>query len=267
MSEQTQLDRAHGAMQAGTGEDTSARLAFYACLADSELFLLLEREIEAETARPREVTIDGESCVLAFDTEERLAEFTGDIAPYVSLSGRAIVNQLAGQGVGLCLNLGVAPSSFVLPSDGVDWLAEVLASEPSLEERAPVGFSAPVGMAASLRDAISGRLATAAGLARGAYVVHAEYAAGEAGLLLVIVDAVAGAQPALTRAIQEAVAFSGNDNLVVDVAFLPRESPRIEQIARVGAWFDVPALPEAEPRVGAPAIGPGMDPEKPPILR
>ena len=64
--------------------------------------------------------------VLVFDREERLADFTGGIAPYAALPGRVIAGMLKGQGIGLGVNLGVAPSSMLLPPEAMDWLAETL---------------------------------------------------------------------------------------------------------------------------------------------
>ena len=47
--------------------------------------------------------------MLVFDREDRLTDFVGQPAPYAALSGRAIAQMLAGQGIGLGLNLDVAP--------------------------------------------------------------------------------------------------------------------------------------------------------------
>ena len=92
MSE-TVIDRAFAAMQAAP-EDEAAHLAFYERVADAELYLLLEKEAEADVIEPKVIEGGGENLVLAFDTADRLANFAGDVAPYVALSGRVLVSML-----------------------------------------------------------------------------------------------------------------------------------------------------------------------------
>ena len=66
MTIETDLDRAHAAMEAG---DDADRLAFYQLLADSELILWLEDEPDGDTINPHLLTTDGASYVLGFDTQ------------------------------------------------------------------------------------------------------------------------------------------------------------------------------------------------------
>ena len=100
MTETTPLDQAHAAMEAAP-EDDAARLRFFERLADSELFILLDKEPEGDRISP-EIFDTGEGrFVLVFDREERLAQFANRIVPYAALSGRVIASMLAGQGVGL----------------------------------------------------------------------------------------------------------------------------------------------------------------------
>ena len=97
----TMLDRAYGEMEAGG--DTE-RLRFYERLADAELFLLLEREAEGGRIAPQVFPLEEGPVVLAFDTEDRLAEFSPGAA-YAAMTGRALAEMLAGQGLGVGLNL------------------------------------------------------------------------------------------------------------------------------------------------------------------
>ena len=85
--EKTVLDEAHAAMVAAP-ENGAARLRFYERLADSELFLLLERESDGESIEPQVFPLEGGPVVLVFDRELRLGEFLGKPAPYAALSGR-----------------------------------------------------------------------------------------------------------------------------------------------------------------------------------
>ena len=49
-----------------------------------------------------------------FDREERLADFAKGSAPYAAISGRILAGMLEGQGIGLGVNLEVAPSSILM---------------------------------------------------------------------------------------------------------------------------------------------------------
>lgn len=262
-SHATLLDAAHEAMEAAP-EDGAARLAFYARLADGELFVLLEEEARGETIAPRVFPLDDGPVVLAFDEEERLTEFTGAPAPYVALPGRVVVAQLAGQGVGLGVNLGVAPSSTLLAPEALDWLVETLGAAPEEAEARPVAFHKPAGLPEGLLSALDAALAKAGGLARSALLAGVEYEDGTRGHWLAFVEAVEAAQPALARAASEAVHFSGAEEGAVDVVFLTEDAPIVARLSKVALRFDLPQ-PEAPAARGP--VAPGSDPSKPPILR
>ncbi len=89
MTEITPLDTAHAAMEAAPADD-AARLGFYARLADGELFLLLTTEPAGDKIDPETFEIADGTFVLAFDREERLAQFVGRTAPYVAMPGRVL---------------------------------------------------------------------------------------------------------------------------------------------------------------------------------
>ena len=120
---ETPLDHAHAAMQADLGDD-AARLRFYERLADGELFLLLKEEAVGESLNLELFELDKDAFVLVFDREDRLAAFAEGPAPYGALPGRVIAEMLAGQNIGLGVNLGVAPSSILIPAEAMSWLAE-----------------------------------------------------------------------------------------------------------------------------------------------
>lgn len=121
---------------------------------------------------------------------------------------------------------------------------------------------APAGLPEDLITSLDRKLATAAGLADLAYLVGVTYADGRRGHLLAFVDPVPGAEPALARAVHEALIFSGIDAGTLDVAFFPASDGIAPQLAKVGLRFDLPRPPEAPgPKP------PGMDPETPPKLR
>ncbi|MCC5955252.1 MAG: SseB family protein [Natronohydrobacter sp.] len=255
---QTLLDQAWMASEAAPDDD-ALRLQFYARLVEGEIFLLLEEEPQGEQIRPKLFDLEDGPIVLAFDLEARLTEFTGLPAPYAAMPGRVLVELLAGQGTGLGLNLGVAPSSRLLPPETLDWLAQTLAERPQELTSRITGMHPPKGLPEALLLALDQRLARMEGLARMAYLVGTSHESGARGHLLAFVDPAPGAEATLARAVQGALSFSGVEAALLDVTFLSADAPRAADCARVGLRFDLP-----QP---APATGPGLDPERPPRLR
>ncbi|MCO6383583.1 SseB family protein [Oceanicola sp. 502str15] len=255
----TPLDAAHAAMETG-GE--AERLAFYAAFADSQIFLLLEEEPEGEVITPRAVDAGEGEILLAFDSEDRLVAFTQGEAAFAAMSGRGLVAMMAGQGLGLGLNLE-APSAMVLPPEALDWLAETLGHGPEAAEEIPVEVATP-DLPRALLLALDGKLASAAGLATAALLARATYRSGAEGHLLAFVDAKEGAEHALAGAANEALKFSGLEAEALDVAFLEDGSPLAQAMTRHGMRFNLPEPETPEPYQPAP---PGSDPNKPPKLR
>ena len=258
----TPLDTAHGAMDANP-DDEAARRRFYERLMESELFLVLQTEPAGERIDPLILPVESERYVLAFDRIERMAEFADKPMPYLALSGRRLARLIGGQGLGIGVNLGVAPSSILVPVSAVDWLAAAVQTQTAEVQAQLTGLTAPYGLSEAFLDALDGKLAVAAGMAQGAYLAGTEFDDGSTGLLLGFVDALAAAEPALREIAAEAVNFSAQP-VLLDVAFLTARDPVAAQLARVGLRFDMP-----EP-VAAPAYtptAPGLDPAKPPKLR
>jgi hypothetical protein len=263
MTEITPLDAAHTAMEAAVSDD-AARLRFYERLADSELFLMLTEEPTGDQISPDLFELADSSVVLVFDREERLSAFAGRPVPYAALSGRAIAGMVSGQGIGLAVNPEVAPSSILLPPEAVSWLTETLDHGPQETEARPVEFNSPQGLPEQLLMALDAKLATASGLARKAYLAEVVYDDNTRGHLLGITGTQAGAEPALARAVNEALVFSGIEAGALDVVFLPDNDPATAQLARVGLRFDLPE-PQTTERLAP--VAPGSDPAKPPILK
>ena len=259
----TPLDQAHAAMAAAP-EDPAARLRFYDRLAAAELVLLLEAEPEGEEIRPALFELEDGPVVLAFDREERLAAFAEGPAPYAALPGRALAAMLAGQGIGVGLNLDVAPSSILLPAEAIGWLAETAAAAPAEIEARPEALYPPGGLPEGLLEALDARLAAAAGLARAAYLAQVECAGGGSGHMLAFLGTREGAEPALARAAAEALAFSGVEAGWLDVAFLADADPLAARLATCALRFDLPEPAPADRHAPRP---PGSDPDAPPRLR
>ena len=91
---ETILDQTFVAMETAPDDD-AARLRFYERLADAELFMVLSTEPNGDQIDPEVIEVENQSFVLVFDTEDRLADFTGKITPYIGLSGRVLVSMLA----------------------------------------------------------------------------------------------------------------------------------------------------------------------------
>lgn len=258
MTETTHLDRAHAAMEAG-GE--AERLRYYQTLVAAELFLLLEAEAADDDVIPQAFEVEGQTFVLAFDTEERLSGFAGVEAHYVALSGRAVAEMLAEAGLGLGLNLEAGPQAALLPNEVMAWLAETLAEGPEQVEMQPEAFHPPKGLPEELMTALDARLAAAGGLADLAYLVGVTYDSGVRGHLLGVVDAAPGAETAIARAVSEVLALSGLEAGLLDVGFFRSADAAAARMALVGLRFDLPTRDATEPKA------PGMDPKTPPKLK
>jgi hypothetical protein len=263
MTETTPLDAAHAGMQAAPADD-AARLGFYERLADAELFLMLTQEAQGPNLSPEVFELADGSFVLAFDREDRLAEFAGRPVPYAALSGRVIAAMLAAQGIGLGVNLQVAPSSILIPAEAVAWLDQTLGHTPDEVEARVTEFTPPTGLPEALLIALDTKLATASGLAQSAYLVGVIYDYGGRGHMLGFVATQPGAEGALAKAASEALTFSGIEAGALDVGFFAASDPVSARMAQVGLRFDLPQH-QTESAPSRPA--PGSDPDRPPILK
>jgi hypothetical protein len=236
-------------------------MAFYRALANAELFLLLEAEAVGEVMTPRAFDLAEGPVLLAFDSEERLAGFAGGAVAYAALPGRVIATQLAGQGLSLGLNLGSgAASEVILPPEALNWLLTML------DQKAPEPLEARVAglLPPSVPTEVMVALATAVmGAARG-YLVGVRYAGGGQGQMLVLVGVDGAAEEKVARAVTEAMAFSGVDAGSLDVAFLGERDAMLARLTGVALVIEgVAAVVDETVQLA----GPGMDPERPPLLR
>ncbi len=257
---QTPLDQAHELMEA----DEAQSLRFHERLADAELFLMLEEEASDDRARPLIFQTSDGAFALVFDREDRLANFVDTPTPFVAMSGRRIAKMLAGEGIGLGLNLGVAPSSMLMPPATVDWLNEVLGAKSIVTEAVPEQLHPPKGLPETLITALDTKLANMSGVVSAAYLVGVTYQGAQNGHMLAMIDVPPAAQEGVAEAISEALAFSGIEAGQLDVTFLEASAPHIEEFGKVGLKFDIPDL--VLPATLKP-LAPGMDHEKPPKLR
>lgn len=260
---QTPLDLAHDAME-NAPDDGQAALKYYERLADAELFLLLAQDAGEDTARPQIFETSDGKFALVFDREDRLAEFVDTPAPFVAMSGRRIAKILAGEGIGLGLNLGVAPSSMLLEPHAIDWLHSALGATSVETTARPVEFHPPKGLPENLITAFDTKLANMSGVVAAAYLVGVTYEGGQRGHMMALIDVSVAAQPGVAEAFAETLQFSGIEAGQLDVTFLPLDSPHIESVVKTGLGFEIPEL--ILPKPFAP-VAPGMDPDSPPKLR
>ena len=264
----TPYDRAHAAMEAAP-EDERLRLAVYDRLADAELFVLLEAEPEGADITPQLFSTDEGDFVLAFDLEERLATFSDGPVPYAALPGRVIAQNLAGEGIGLGINLGVAPSAMLLPPEALEWLADTLSHAPQAAAGRPVAFHEPAlppAILGALLPAFEAKFAQLAGLASHALLGGVTYEDKRRGHVLAFLGAPEAAQPGIAKAMSEALAFSGLEAGEIDVTFLSTEDPAARALLEKALVLALPE-PEQQEVQELRATAPGMDPARPPILR
>lgn len=262
----------------------TARLAVYAALLSQDLIVAQAAAAEAGTLRPRIQFLDAGPVLLAFDSEERLADLAPDGADFVALAGRDLLAAMAGQsdgedgkGLGLGVNLASPDAAFLLDGDGVVWLAQIAAPPPPppLDPQALAG--AEVSPPAEGLAVLAGLLPAALAEVPATTALLAQIAPSGAGgavpplpvLALIGPDAAAPAFEVL-RALTEAARLAattgqGAETLGLGVVALAPDSPLAEAFMHHGQPIARP-----DPVPVAPAIGPsapGMDPARPPRLR
>lgn len=255
---ETLLDHAFLAMQAAP-DDASLRLRFHERMLDAELFVLLEAEAGAERLRPRVFDTEDGPVVLAFDRDARLAGFLDAPAPYAALAGRKLVAMLAGRGVGVVLNAGVAASETMLDPAAIDWLHAAAQDAQGASLRRLSGIRPPGPVDPVLVAALGTKLAAMARHFESAWLADLRHEDGPERLGLVIAGAPEDAHAPIAAAIQEAVRFCGLETVDLDVAFIQPTSPARRVLDEVGARLDLPGPEEPPPPV--------RDPSAPPILR
>ncbi|MBU3030358.1 SseB family protein [Paracoccus marinaquae] len=220
-------------------------------LADTELSVALTAEPVGDQVELRIFPLETGPVALACDSEDRLAGFFGAPVAYAAMPGRVLAEMLRGAETGLLVNPG-HPSEMLLDAAMLDWLSGALAVAPETgEARLHLTGPAPETVAA-LAGPLAARLGDMRGLISGAALAGVRGEAGIAGHLLLISGAGAGHQPAIAKALAEALAFLPPQSGGVDISFSEAAPPP------TALRFDL-TLPE----VPAPPAGP----KGPPILR
>ncbi len=264
MTEKTPLDISCELMKASQ-EDDAARLRFFESVAETELFVLLEKEHSGEEKiSPLILPVEEQQYILVFDREERLAQFAQDSqSAYAAMSGRVLVELIAGASLGIGINLGVEASEMLLPASAIEWLKTTLEADP-IESKGQISeVFAPHGLPEIFITSLDRKLALTQGLADFVYLVGVQYEGGVRSHLLTFINHVPGSEDALARLVSEALIFSGVEAGALDVAFFKQSDSICASFARFGLRFDLPVKSEAS----AAPKAPGMDPNKPPVLK
>ena len=181
MRPETPLDAAFRAQEADP--DPALRLRFHERVLDAELLVPLAAAA-GDTLDPQVFDLEDGRFVLAFDRDDRLADFVGAPTDFAALSGRRLAPMLAGRGIGIALNLG-APSATLLPAAAVDWLAAMVRPVPEARDGRLAGLAAP-DVPEALRAALAAKLAAMADAIATAHLVAASDGGGPAGAVLVL---------------------------------------------------------------------------------
>lgn len=227
--------------------DAPLRARMLSRLADTELFVALVREPHDDRVELQLFPLDGVNVALACDAEDRLAGFFGAPVAYAAMPGRALAALLRTEGAGLLVNPGAA-SEMLLDAGMLDWLTGALAAEPQPDE-ARLRLTGPhPDTVAALAEPLGARLLDMHALISGAAL--AGVAGG--GHVLLIAGAAPDRQPAIAKALAEALAFLPPQSGGVDISFTDAPPPA------TALRFDL-TPPQAEP--------PAPRPKGPPILR
>ena len=120
--------------------DQSARMRFFNAFFDAEVFLLLNEEPDEGSLSPVVLEAESRGHVLAFSSEEHLADYSSQVCPYAAISGRVIVDMLTQAELGIAFNWGSWPQKWLLRRR--DHLAERVISEtPETHDARPLPFS------------------------------------------------------------------------------------------------------------------------------
>ncbi|MCZ0960214.1 SseB family protein [Paracoccus benzoatiresistens] len=226
--------------------DAPQRARMLSRLADTELAVALVAEPAGDRVELRIFALEGGPVALACDAEDRLAGFFAGPVAYAAMPGRVLAGLLKSEGAGLLVNPG-HPSEMLLDAAMLDWLTGALSAAPeATDARLRLTPPAPETVGA-LAQPLAERLGDMRGLIAGAAL-----AGTGQGHVVLVMGADPAHQPAIAKALAEALAFLPEQPGGVDISFTDAAPPA--GVLR----FDL-SVPEAPP---APSR-----PKGPPILR
>lgn len=198
--------------------DSPQRARMLSRLADTALSVALKAEPVGDQIELRIFPMEGGAVALACDTEDRLAGFLGGPADYAMMPGRILAGVLRAEGVALLVNPG-HPSEMLLDAAMLDWLASALSMSPEADQ-ARLRLTAPLSATIdALAEPLAMRLADMSGLIGGAALAGAQGDEGVSMHVLLIAGSAPEHQPAIAKALAEALAFLPPQPGGVDISF------------------------------------------------
>lgn len=227
------------ALQPFHDADAPQRARMLSRLADTGLSVALKGEPDGDRIELRTFPLDGAEAALAFDGEDRLAEFFGGPVAYASMPGRVLAELLGGEGAGLLVNPG-HPSEMFLDATSLQWLSGALAATPE-QAGARLRLTSPKAeTVTALAEPLALRLADMRGLIKGAALAAVE--GDEISHVLLIAGAEEEHQPAIAKALAETIAFLPPQSGGVDISFTDKRPPP------TALRFDIPELATISPQ-------------------
>lgn len=193
--------------------DAPQRARMLSRLADTELAVALMSEPVGDAVDLRIFPLDIGPVALACDGEDRLAGFLGGPVAYAAMPGRVLAGLLKSEGAGLLVNPG-QPSEMLLDAAMLDWLTGALSAAPEAAE-ARLCLTPP---APAVVEALAQPLAERLGDMRD-LIAGAALAGTGGGHVVLIAGADPVHQPAIAKALAEALAFLPEQPGGVDVSF------------------------------------------------
>lgn len=258
MTEPTLLDLAYASPDA----DEPSRRRFYALLLETTLFAPVHEAPETEPLRPRVFELSEGPIALAFDRDDRAAEFFGRPVPYAALQGRDLIDASAERGLGLGVNLG-ASSATLLGAEAVAWLAANAAASVSGE---PVGAGSAIAPPAGAAEAAALALGREAerwpGVIAELWLVRVRAAGETRGGLVAIARpgaAAAAAEKGIAARLGAAAAPFAEADEPIAIAIVREGDAALAAARRQGARLapldrSDPAPPPAPPPQGPPRL-------------
>lgn len=231
--------------------DPEETAAFYDTLFAATVFMPIDgafdedgnaSETEARAIAPILYEVENVPTLMVFDTEDRLARWTDEPVDYVGLSGAQFFAMFEGEQQ-VALNIGVAPSSVVIPVDTVSWLHD-RAVEAVESEEIPPGAALELAPPPELStEAVARITARIAGLRReideAVFFTLGTDLATEEGIRRVVLgvalsDAGVADAEAVAHALAETARGVFEGERQVEIALLSAESELMEKARAVG---------------------------------
>ena len=215
-------------------------------LADTNLFLLLEKEPSNEILEPKFIQLEGKNFALAFDSEESLSEFYGEAAAFAEVTGRVLAKMLLEEKIGLGINLGVSEGELLLPWEIIEWFVNVLDVAPNLVQTTPKKFLRAKAFPEVLFKALQEKLMPAVGLFDEIWICAVEYNEDESSHLICLMGAQNSAQQAIIKSINEVLSFNDIDLGNIDVAHFSYDDEVCTKIREIGIKLQFPEVSEVK---------------------